>query len=92
MDSKDFSGFEETSPIINELAQKKNLRIPKNTVLNDQLSRITAHDLKSVEGKSVEERYYAIASLNHIVSSYEYYPFSKSKKKSGEIKTQEGYR
>lgn len=92
MDSKDFSGFEEAAPIINELAQKNNLRIQKNTVLNDQLSRITANDLKSVDGVSIEERHYAVNALNHVISSFEYYPFSKPKKKAEVGIVNEGYR
>ena len=92
LDSKDFSGFEETAPLINELAVAGNLRIPKNTVLNDQLSRITANDLKSMDGSNVEERFYAVAALNHIISSFEYFPFSKPKKKSENSIVNEGYR
>lgn len=90
--SEDFSGFEEAAPIINELADKKNLRIPKNTVVFDQLSRITANDLKSIDGVSIEERYYAVAALNHVISSFEYYPFTKQKKDSDNVETNEGYK
>ena len=92
MDSKDFSGFEEAAPIINELGKKGNLRIPKNTVLNDQLSKQTAADLKSVDGVSIEERHYAVNALNHVISSWEYFPFSKPKKKAEAGVMQEGYR
>lgn len=92
MDSKDFSGFEEAAPIINELGKKGNLRIPKNTVLNDQLSKQTPADLKSVDGVSIEERHYAVNALNHVISSWEYFPFSKPKKKAEAGVMQEGYR
>ena len=92
MDSKDFSGFEEAAPIINELGKKGNLRIPKNTVLNDQLSKQTPADLKSVDGVSIEERHYAVNALNHVISSWEYYSFCPPKKKSEVAVMQEGYR
>lgn len=92
MDSKDFSGFEEAAPIINELGKKGNLRIPKNTVLNDQLSKQTPADLKSVDGVSIEERHYAVNALNHVISSWEYYSFCPPKKKSEVGVMQEGYR
>ena len=88
LDSKDFSGFEETAPLINELATAGNLRIPKNTVLNEQLSKLTVEDLKV----DIEEKCYAVTALNHIISSWEYYPFMKPKKKSENSIVNEGYR
>lgn len=92
LDSKDFSGFEETAPLINELAEKNNLRIPKNTILHDQLSRVTASDLRSVDGVNIEERYYAVTAMNHIISSWEYYRFYPPKRKVNPGIVSEGYR
>ena len=77
INAKDFTGFEAARSIIERYNNKKHnafyIRPHRNPIIAKDLKTFDARDLK---GKP-EEKYYALHALNHVLTSYNLYPWRK---------------
>ena len=72
-DSSEFTGNVEYGvALIKQWRQDKSLRIQKDTILRDEIERMTHED-----AKEIDKRFYAIAALIRVLCSFEAYPWRK---------------
>jgi len=80
-DSSEFENIEYGATLIKQWQYDNALKIGKDTILNDQLGKMTPEDLDN----KAQERFYAVAAFIRVLKSFEAYPWRRSRRGPGGI-------